>query len=327
MKKLLLAVTGLFCAFYADGQSRTDISQFSLFQQYYNPSLTGNYGSAVKSFYRNQWTGFEDAPKTIFVSGEMSFADLKGRGVSENRRRAGSNFNPGNSGALGLSVLNKSFGPYGETQVFLSYGSAIRLTESLNLRWGTALTYKLNSLDGTKLNVAGDDPKYQHLLGQNNRKSKVDLNLGIALTASDFYVAYAMQDVSKDGFFSTGDAFLEDNYSRKHVVQAGYRTNLSDQVGIVVNSMLILDELQEKTIEGQVKGVYRNMFWAGAGYRNDLAYNLTAGIKLKQLLIGYAYEMPTGDASDMPNNTNEIVLSYQLSTWSGSGRGNKLSIW
>lgn len=327
MKKLLLAVTGLFCSLYAAGQSRGDISQFSLFQQYYNPSLTGNYGSAIKSFYRNQWTGFEDAPKTIFVSGELSFADLKGRGMPGNRRRNGSGFNPGSSGALGLSVLHKSFGPYGETQAFLSYGSAIRLSEGLNLRWGTALVYESNSLDGSKLNVAGDDPKYQHLLGQNNRKSKVDLNLGIALTSSDFYVAYALQDVTKGGIISSGDAFLEDSYSRKHMVQAGYRTNLSDQFGIVVNSLLVLDKLQKKTIEGQVKGVYKNMLWAGAGYRNDLAYNLTAGVKWEQLLIGYAYEMPAGDGSDIPNNTNEIVLSYQFSSSFGNGRGNRITIW
>lgn len=324
MKTLLLSTIILLCSLAAMAQSKIDITQYSLLQQYYNPALTGNRGSVVKALYRNQWTGFEDAPKTIFVSGELSLSDLGAAKAYEGRR---GNAKPDEGNAFGLSVLHDSFGPYSETQVYFSYGSAIRLTESLNLRWGSALSYKSNRLDGTRLTVDQDDPKHQHLLGQNNRKGRVDLNLGVALSSENYYLAYALQDVTRKGFLRTGDEFLEEGYSRKHVLQAGYRTSLTEQFGIVANGLYLYDRLEKETVEVQLKGVYNNMFWAGAGYRKDLAYNLTAGVRLNQLQLGYAYEMPTGNAQAMPNNTNEVVISYQLFDTNNSRRGSKLLIW
>ena len=323
MRNYLLIIAGICFSLSVFGQSRTDITQFSLLQHYFNPALTGQQGSVVKSLYRNQWTGFEDAPKTIIASGEFALDDLRSKDIRGNARK-GENYN---GHALGLSVLHNSFGPYATTQVNLNFGSAIRLSENLNLRWGTALTYTSDRLDGTKLSVAGDDPKYQHLLGQNNKKSKVDMNLGLALTAENFYVAYAMQDIMKEGIINSGDDFFKDSYSRKHIVQAGYRVSLSDEFGIVLNSIYVNDKLQEQTLEGQAKAVYKNMFWAGGGYRKDLAYNLTAGLRLKQLQLGYAYEMPAGDETAIPNNTNEIVISYHLFPVKSAARDGGLTIW
>lgn len=327
MRKILLTGIGLFCSLVAIGQSKIDITSFSLIQQYYNPALTGNQGSIVKALYRNQWTGFEDAPKTIFASGELSLLDLKSEKMSERRRRSRGSEGYGAENAFGLSVLHDSFGPYSETHAFLSYGSAIRLSEVLNLRWGTALSYKTDMLDGNKLSVVGDDPKYQHLLGQSNRKSRVDINLGIALASNNYYLAYALQDVTKKGIFSTGDDFQEENYSRKQVVQAGFRTNFTDNFGVVINTLFLHDDLNKSTLEGQAKAVYKNMLWAGGGYRKDLAFNLTAGVRLKQLQVRYAYEMPTADADALPNSTNEIGISYQLFSNSNPKKDNQPAIW
>jgi type IX secretion system PorP/SprF family membrane protein len=324
MKIYLLAIIGLCCAFSVNGQSRAEITNFSLFQQFYNPALTGNAGSVVKSLYRNQWTGFEDAPKTVFVSGELLLPDLQTRHLPESRRRSNSSVD-GN--AFGLSVLHRSFGAYSDAKVNLSYAAVVPLSEKIVLRWGSALTYTSNRLDGTKLSVVGDDPKYQNLLGQNNRKSKIDLDLGIAITTENFYLAYALQDVAKRGVLQGGDDFFEDSYSRKQVVQAGYRTYVSEHVGVVVNSIFAQDKLQKNTVEGQVKVVYNDMFWAGGGYRKELAYNLTAGIKLNQFKIGYAYEMPAGEASSIPHNTNEILISYKLWSAAPSRQAREFTIW
>ena len=43
-------------------QNRKFVSQFSEFQSYFNPALTGYEGSVVRGFVRNQWGGIEGAP-------------------------------------------------------------------------------------------------------------------------------------------------------------------------------------------------------------------------------------------------------------------------
>lgn len=316
---MVLSVLGL------QAQNRKYISNFSLIQQYYNPSLTGYQGTVAKSFYRNQWAGFEGAPKTVFVSGELDLADrpLLGKGSAEQRNT--SNGQVGTKHAFGLTVLHDEFGAFSENQVFLSYGSSVRLSVKTSLRWGGAVTYSSQSLNGNKLIVDQEiDPQYQNALGS-NRLSKLDLNFGLALTAENYYVGYALQDVGRSGLITTGDTFLKEMYTRKHIVQAGYRKPVSEEVGLIGSAIYRYDEKLKETVEGQVKVVYQNMLWIGGGYRNDLAYSVVAGVQMDKFQVGYAHENPTGDARFTSRSTNEITLSYSLRPHSRSG--SQLTIW
>jgi type IX secretion system PorP/SprF family membrane protein len=315
MNKHILTAFFILVAFGAQAQSRNHISNFSQYQQYYNPSLTGHEGSVLKTFYRNQWTGFEDAPKTLFFSGELDIADLN-KSTDRTGHYQYRDSRKGYKGArhaFGLIAMQDRFGPTRETQLLLSYGTGIRLSEAISLRWGTAMTYNNFRLDGNSLVVDNEsDPRYRHVLGQQNSLSKFDLNLGFALTAGNFYLGYGMQDITKGHFMVGGDNFIKGAYTRKHIVQTGVRANVSDQFGLIVNGIYQYDDQLKSTVEGQVKLVYQDMFWAGGGYRNDLAFHLTAGLQYKQLRISYAYETPVQEARSIQQPTNEIGLAYTL---------------
>lgn len=316
MKKYIIAIAAILSALGVQAQSRKHIANFSLFQQYYNPALTGYEGSMLKTFYRNQWTGFENAPKTIFASAELDLADLgnwKQQNLLKTQREDSYSRQLGAKHAFGLALLNDQFGAFSENQLFLSYGSRVQLSEEVSLRWGTAVTFSSQRLDGNKLTIDQEnDPQYNDLLSHNNRLSKLDLNFGLMLTADKYYVGYAMQDVGEEGLLMAGDDYLKGMYTRKHVVQAGYRTAITEQVGVIVNSIYQYDDKLKETVEVQAKGVYQNTFWVGGGYRKDLAYTLNAGVRLDQLKIGYVYEAPTSDAKAIGRSTNEIILSFNL---------------
>jgi hypothetical protein len=69
-------------------------------QHYFNPSLTGNEGSMVRGFLRNQWAGWEGAPKIFLLSAELDFGQLSG-GLDPSL--LGKN-------ALGISMIQDSYG-------------------------------------------------------------------------------------------------------------------------------------------------------------------------------------------------------------------------
>ncbi|WP_439883451.1 PorP/SprF family type IX secretion system membrane protein [Pontibacter sp. MBLB2868] len=321
MKRYIVAVALVLAAWGAQAQTRKYIAHFPLFQQYYNPALTGYEGSVAKTFYRNQWGSIEGAPRTVFASAELDLDDLRSNGL---QREQGL----GARHALGLSVLHDRFGPFTESQVFLSYSSRVRLSEGLSLRWGTAATYSSQSLDGSRLTVDQEnDPQYRDAMGQRSRNSKLDLNLGLTFTGEDFYVGYAMQDVVKGEILSGGDEFLQDMYTRKHVVQGGYRRAVTDELGLVAHAVYQYDARLESLVEGQLKGVYQNRLWLGAGYRHDLAFSASAGVRLNQLKVGYAYEVPTGEAGSIRLNTSEVTLTYNLFPARYTKDSGKVSIW
>lgn len=289
MKRLILVVCSVFVFLQAHAQGRKQLANFSHYKQFFNPSLTGYEGSVLKSLYRNQWTGFEDAPKTILASAELDMAMLsqkKGRYFSGRSRREAVSDQSAKH-ALGLTLLHDQFGPAKEMQVNLSYGAAIRLSEDFSLRWGTALTYTAQHLDGNSLTLDQEnDPRFSKIIGQENRSGRGDINLGLSLTSARFYLGYALQNVTDGKLLSTGSDYLSDFSRRKHVASAGYRMGVTDDIGFTVNGLYQYDQEFKSTVEGQVKAVYNNLFWVSGGYRNDLAYTLGAGLHLDQLSVG-----------------------------------------
>ncbi|MEJ8757036.1 type IX secretion system membrane protein PorP/SprF [Pontibacter sp. H259] len=326
MKRFILLGLLMCIATLADAQNRKYMSSFSAVRAYYNPSFTGQEGSKLTTLYRNQWTGFEDAPKTIYAGAEFRLSDLKkSKGYQLNNQ---SQFTTDTQHHFGLFLFRDSFGPYSETKAQLNYSAGIHLSDKLQLNWGGGLNYTLAALDGTKLTVDQEsDPRYSNVLGQKNRSGKLDLDLGITLSADKFYIGYAMQDVTEGKVMRSGDEFTDALYTRKHIGQAGFRTSITNDIGLVLNGLYQYDAQAEGTIEGQLKGVYQNMLWAGVGYRKDLAFSATAGVRINRLQLTYLYETPVADANTIDKPSNEITLAYQLRPFKENHLLNRLQVW
>ena len=309
VKNILLASLLLIVYSGTQGQSRKHASNFSMFQQYYNPAFTGFKGSMVKAYYRNQWAGFEGAPKTMFISGEVNLADFRGDATAEGDQPVAK---AGIQHSVGLSILHDTFGPFVENQIFASYRSMVNITEKVRLQAGGAIVFHAQTLDGSKLTSGeASDPSLQRYLNQTSKSGRLDFNIGLALSGQDFYAGYAMQNI-RGGLGGHKNDFFRNNSKIHYIVQGGYRRAMSDKLGLIFNGLFRFDNQLKETIEGQVKGVFYNTAWMGIGYRASLAYTLNVGFRMKQFQIGYSYEMPTGDAQMTGSGTNEIMVTYDL---------------
>ncbi|MBB6610720.1 type IX secretion system membrane protein PorP/SprF [Pontibacter sp. Tf4] len=308
MRLTILLLLTLF-TLTATAQNRKYTGNFSQLKLYYNPSLTGFDGSRLTALYRNQWTGFEDAPKTIAAAAEFNLAELNsGRTYQDGNPVAAV---PSVQHNLGLLLFRESFGPFSETQVRANYSSGITLSEQLMLRWGGGLTYTTLALDGNKLTLDNtNDPRYSQMLNANNRTGWAELDLGLTLSGRGFYAGYAMQHVTEGKMLNTGDEFISDIYARRHVGMAGVRAEVSSTIALVLNGLYQYDASSGSTIEGQLKGVYQEMLWAGAGYRNKLAFTATAGFRVNKFQVSYLYETPVAEAATIDQPTNEIMVAY-----------------
>ncbi|TZF80796.1 type IX secretion system membrane protein PorP/SprF, partial [Pedobacter sp. BS3] len=165
------------------------------------------------------------------------------------------------------------------------------------------------------------DPSYMALVNGDNNTNRYGVNLGVALTGGDYYVAYALTDVvQKD---DNGNQGIAASSAMQHIVQAGYRREVAPSIGLIINGIYRYDKNQKGVAEGQLKGVLSNTFWVGAGYRNDLAYTFNAGVRIKQLQVGYTREMSSGKTDGIYRGGNEITLSYTFAPVFGK----KLSVW
>ncbi|MGV3638997.1 MAG: PorP/SprF family type IX secretion system membrane protein [Adhaeribacter sp.] len=325
MKKYSFLLLFTFAVLGLQAQNRKQVAQFSLFQPYFNPAMTGMEGSQLKTFYRDQFTGFEGGPQTFLLSGELNLADLKAQAAEAGAAVPGL---LAAKNAVGFSMLRDNFGPFKETQFNLGYGSQVRLSEKLSLRAGAALTYHVSRLDPNKMTVDQEnDSEFQNLYGtDNNQTHKLDVNAGLTLAGQDFYLGYGIQDLAK-GQLLTGDHYYDQTFPLHHVVQGGYRRGLTDQFGLVFNGIYRYDSKLQETLEGQLKGVWNDSYWVGVGYRHDLALTFCAGLRVQRLRLGYAREVVTGKADGINAATNELILTYHLRPLPLEKIGRTLSLW
>ena len=313
MKKSVIFCFALLLSAGVFAQSRKYISQFSHLQSYYNPGLTGYEGSMLRGLVRNQWAGWEGAPKTYFVSAELDFSQLRGE---SNGGVLGKN-------AVGINLLGDQYGAFQETELILSYASRIRLSKNSNLRLGLGLNYNSVRLDGTNLSTEqGDDPLVSQYLNRFAGMDILDFNLGIALTHRNYYLSYAVQNVN-EGKISGGDIFL-DRKPRVSIVQAGYRSRVSEQLILATNVMYRKQSDLPDNVELNVKGIILDKFWIGAGHRVNYANNFQFGLLLEKFRFGYVYELPILKSYLLPNTTHELMLTFSIF---GNEEGERGMIW
>ncbi|WP_230981249.1 PorP/SprF family type IX secretion system membrane protein [Echinicola salinicaeni] len=318
MKKVLVytLILLLSAPMLVQGQSRKYISQFNFFQSYYNPGLTAYEGSALRGFVRNQWSGFEGAPRTMFFSAELDFGEMKGE---EDPALMGKN-------AASLNLLFDEYGAFRETSLVLGYASRIRLTEKHNLRLGAGVSYTNVKLDGTAMTV---EQQNDELLGQYiggfSDMQIIDFNVGLALTHEKYYLSYAMHQVNGGGF-SSGDEFM-DGRPINYIVQAGYREAISDKVAVIGNFFYRNQEDLPDNVEFNLKALLMDKLWLGAGHRVDYANNLQLGFLLKRVKVGYVYEFPTNGSYLLPGNTHEFMAIFSLFRTNERKHAKEVLIW
>jgi type IX secretion system PorP/SprF family membrane protein len=305
---VLLSYMVWFMGHDTQAQSRKYISQFSHFQGYYNPGLTAYEGSMFKGFVRNQWAGWEGAPKTYFVSAELDFADLADSG------ELGKN-------AVGINLLSDEYGAFRENELILSYSTRVRISELAGLRLGAGVNLNSIRLDGNSLTTEQvNDPTVNQYLGGFATMNVVDFNLGLALTHPNYYVSYAAHNVNGGGL-SRGDVFM-DGKPLVNIVQAGYRNRVTEDLTFIFNSMWRSQEDLPDNIEFNAKFMLYDKLWVGAGHRVDYANHAQLGMVLGKLRFGYVYEWPSLKSYLLPNTTHELMLSIRL-----FDTAEKLTMW
>ncbi|MEB2786753.1 PorP/SprF family type IX secretion system membrane protein [Algoriphagus persicinus] len=292
---LLITATNSF------GQTRKNISQFSHFQSYFNPALTGYEGSTVRGFVRNQWAGFEGAPQTFFFSTEIDFGEIAGE---SDPALMGKN-------AISINLLHDTYGAFRDNELIINYASRVRLTENHNLRLGAGINYQTVRLDGNAMTTEEqNDPTLGQYFGSFSNMQFLDANIGIALTHRQYYMSYALHRIN-GGKVSSGDNFM-DGYPAEQIIQAGFREVINPNLSIITNAFFRSRRDLPNVLELNIKALLMDKVWVGAGHRIDYASNLQVGFLTQRMKIGYLYEFPMGRSYLLPGSTHEFTVVLNL---------------
>lgn len=288
---LKLFILLLFC-FSANIQAQQD-SQYTQYMYntvVVNPAYAGSRGAmSVFGMHRNQWVGFDGAPKTNTFSIHTPFANS-------------------NIGA-GLSFTNDQIGPTAENTITAAISYKLKISEKFMLNFGLNSSTTFFNFYANKLN-----PKDQSDVTLENFKNSVSPNVGIGF--------YLHSDKSYFGL-SAPQLFENYKYDDNELSLNRERINLYFFTGTVIPISSAIDfkpAFLAKYLDGaplqmdlSANFLVNQKVTLGAAYRYDAAVSALAGFQISEMLfIGYAYDFETTQLQKYNQGSHEIFLRFEL---------------
>ncbi|MGV8995145.1 MAG: type IX secretion system membrane protein PorP/SprF [Flavobacterium sp.] len=289
---LKLLIFPLLCLFSANLQAQQD-SQYTQYMYntvVVNPAYAGSRGAmSVFGMHRNQWVGFDGAPKTNAFSIHTPFANS-------------------NIGA-GLIFVNDQIGPTAENTITAAVSYKLKVSEKYALNFGLNTSATFFNFYANKLNPKdAADPTLE------NFKNSISPNLGIGfylhsdktyfgLSAPQLFENYKYDDnelsLNRDRitlYFITGTVIpISSAIDFKPAFLAKYLDSAPVQMDLSANFL------------------FNQKLTLGAAYRYDAAVSALAGFQISEkLFVGYAYDFETTQLQKYNQGSHEIFLRFEL---------------
>ncbi|WP_276498211.1 type IX secretion system membrane protein PorP/SprF [Pontibacter litorisediminis] len=314
MKNYILIFCFLLVGSVAVAQQKALYSQYMTNYYLLNPAVAGvEKDWNIKAGYRNQWTGFEGAPQTYYLSAETALF----------KRTIGRRKSMPYHGAGGYIYTDKT-GPVSQTGLLLSYAYHVPLNRSLYLSSGVFAGVQQYKFDENKIHLADGSNERDPVTQQGSINAFMpDLSVGTYLHSEEFFVGASLFQVL--GNRITKNRGIEDpaRLSRHLFVSGGY--NFDVNRNITVTPSVLLKYVNPAPIQADFnvrgeyhftkrrKTVYDDMVWAGISYRTQDAIVGLVGVQFKeQYRLSYTYDITVSPMRHHSAGSHEIVLGFRM---------------
>lgn len=293
MKKNILFIIALIAVIKVQAQQDAMLSQYMFNGMVLNPAYAGSHkywgGSVV---HRNQWTGFEGAPKTSVLA-------LDGPLLHDKM-------------GLGFILAHDKIGVTQQTDFYANYAYKLPLHDgklAFGLRAGVShYTAKLSEL------VIWDN-------GDNNFMENRDSELlpkfgfGTYYYTDRWYAGLSIPTLiayDPDNDFSF-DLSRSSDLRRHYYLTAGYVYPINEAMQL--KPSFLLKQVHGAPLQADINMavLMYNALWLGASYRTGDAISAMLEYQVSQSFrIGYSYDYTTSVMNRYSGGTHEIRLGYDF---------------
>ena len=292
MKKSIIALAVLLIGLSSTVSAQQDpqYTQYMYNQAVINPAYAGSTESlSLTTLYRNQWTGFDGAPKTITFSGHSPVGENIG---------------------LGLSVISDQHGPVKENNIYADFSYTIGLGGehklALGLKGGVTL-HDIGLFSDVQLQVSGDEAFREDV-----SNATPNAGIGAFFYSDKYYVGLSMPNMLKSVHLDENGA--EYGTEELHYfLTAGYVFQLTDNTKFKP-SFLVKTELESQlSFDINANFLFYDKFEIGASYRNEDSFSGLVGFAFsKSIRLGYAYDHVLTDINVVAKASHEVFLQFDL---------------
>jgi len=295
LKKIVAIVLLLFFSgtvLYAQQQPQFTHNMFV--KAYTNPGYFGiSNAICATGLIRQQWVGFKDsegnkvAPQTVLVAVDAPIRFLHG--------------------GVGLNIAQDQYGFFKDVTVRLGYSYHKKIGEG-KLGIGLNVDFLNKSLDFGKLKPveAGDNFLTS---GSSNGIVITDLGVGAFLQLPGYYAGFSAMQLLQSSKDMGGQGIGTFLLKRHFYATTGYDLSFPSNPSFIITPSIFIKTdgvSAQYDFNGLVK--YNNKIWGGVTYRINDAFGVLLGTTIKEVNIGYSYDIPTSRIGSA--GSHEIMVKY-----------------
>lgn len=298
--KVFKKIAGLFIIVltYVGFNNPALAQQEPMYTQYMDNLLVINPGFAGSKqngnlllVTRNQWAGFEGAPKTNSLSYNTRLSD----------EHVG----------MGFSVTSDRIGPQSHTGLHMDYSYILDISDKFRLGLGAKVGVNFYKSALTELNPLEPDPIYAQDIYKNFLPN---FGTGFYLYSDNTYFGLSVPDLIQNKI--TRDEYITEYIQREEIhlyFVMGRKFRLARDFHLKASSMVRYVQIAPVTLDVTALFGFKERFWAGTMFRLGDAYGLIAQFKASdKMTIGYSYDLTYSELNAYNSGTHEIMFSYDL---------------
>lgn len=290
MTKTILTILFLNLITVAFAQQDPQYTQYMYNQAIINPAYAGsNESLSLVSLYRNQWTGFEGAPKTLTVSAHTPLREKTG---------------------IGISFISDQLGPVKENNIYADFSYTINLGNSSKLAFGikAGLTVHDIALNSGIITFEPGDPLFR------SDVSKVTPNVGFGsfLYSDNYYIGLSVPNILNSTHLDN-DGIAFGNERKHYFFTSGYVFQLSKQIKFKPSFLIKSSFDSPLSFDVNANFLFYDRFELGASYRNIDSFSGLIGFSITEnIRIGYAYDHIISDLKIASTSSHEVFLVFDF---------------
>lgn len=304
MKGIYYKIIFIVCLGFSltlNAQQQSLYTNYLLNNYAYNPAVAGAKPYLQANlYYRDQWTGFEGAPKTYLMSLYGPLKKVK-------------------NVALGGMVVSDKTGLITTNTGYLTFAYHLKVNKKVKLGFG--LSGGMKQYTVRLYDVKAYDKGDEYLAGSSTLNANVfDSNAGLYLYSERFFFGLSSMNMLNNKMtWKNANGKLVPHY----YATIGYNIKLSKDFAMqpsILYKYLPIPKSAEagrKAELGQpeysLKLSFKEMVWIGGNYRDKDAVSFMLGVTvIKKLNIAYSYDYSLSAIKKYNQGSHEICLNYNF---------------
>lgn len=280
-------------------------SNFLLHQVMYNPAYAGVVpGKQFNLNYRNQWTGFDEAPKSFAVSGY-------------------GNFRKHPEITVGGLVFSEKMGLIDFTSFYGLFSYRLKINSFSAMHFGLGVGGAQFSV--RTFNSRPYDKDDAMLASGVLNAMAFDANAGTYLQVKHFFLGFSNQHMSNSKIrWESNLGKLTPHF----YLYSGYNLAFNKKRHWVLQPTVLFrfNQPAPRQLEGNLKLSYKEIVWISANYRDRATAGVAAGVLIdKHFAVAYNYDYTVAKINTYSGGTHEIFLSYQIPFVKKKSKGEQVS--